>query len=132
MLIGESRQPADDKEYLMKKVTSIICFFCLICIFQLSSCGISREKMAQGIQESFQEKMNTDPAYKKYQMKVQKVSLVKSGSNLYDGYVNILLDNETHDVSISVTTEGSSYKWEIKPLAFSFLVHYELRNFDFE
>jgi len=114
----------------MKKSTVIIWLFCLAYIFLLSSCGISKDKMAQGIKESFQEKMDTDPKYKKYNMKVQKVSLIKSGSNSYDGYVNVLLDDEIHDVLISVTTEGSSYNWEAKPLAFSFLVQYELKNFD--
>jgi len=114
----------------MKKATVIIWLFCSISIFLFSSCGISKDKITLGIKESFQEKMDTDQNYKKYHMKVQKVSLVKSGSNSYDGYVNVLLDDETHDVSISVTTEGSSYKWETKPLAFSFLVQYELKNFD--
>jgi len=88
------------------------------------------DKMASGIKESFQEKMDTDSAYKEYQMKVQKVSLIKTGPNSYDGYVNVLLGNELHDVSISVTTEGSSYEWEIKPLAFSFLLRYKLKNLD--
>jgi len=119
-----------NKEYFMKKVTVIIWLFCFMGIFILSSCGISKDKMARGIKESFQEKMDTDTNYKKYQMKVQKVSLIKTGSNSYDGYVNILLADESHDVSISVTTKGDSYEWEIKPLAFAFLVQYELKNFD--
>jgi len=114
----------------MKKATVIVLIFCLTGIFILSSCGISTDKMARGIKESFQEKMDTDSNYKKYQMKVQKVSLIKTGPNSYDGYVNILLDDELHDVSIAVTTEGSSYEWEIKPLAFAFLVQYKLKNLD--
>jgi hypothetical protein len=114
----------------MKKAAAIIWLFCLMFIFLFSSCGISKDKMARGIKESFQEKMDTDSNYKKYHMKVQKVYLIKSGSNSYDGYVNVLLDDEAHDVSISVSTDGSSYNWEIKPLAFSFLVQYELKNFD--
>jgi hypothetical protein len=114
----------------MKKATVIIWLFCFIGIFLLSSCGISKGEMERGIKESFQEKMDTDSTYKKYQIKVQKVTLIKSGSHTYDGFVNVLLDNETHDVSISVTTDGSSYMWETKPLAFSFLVQYELENFD--
>jgi hypothetical protein len=114
----------------MKKAAVIILLFCFISIFILSSCGISKGEMERGIKESFQEKMDTDSTYKKYQIKVQNVTLIKSGSHTYDGFVNVLLDDETHDVSISVTVDGSSYMWETKPLAFSFLVQYELENFD--
>ncbi|MDR2597059.1 MAG: hypothetical protein LBC76_07050 [Treponema sp.] len=114
----------------MKKATVIIWLFCFIGIFLLLSCGKSKSEMERGIKENFQEKMDTDSTYKKYQIKVQKVTLIKSGSHTYDGLVNVLLDDKAHDVSISVTTDGSSYIWETKPLAFSFLVQYELENFD--
>jgi hypothetical protein len=107
-----------------------IFLFCFLATFLFSSCGISKDEMERNIKESFQEKMDTDSNYKKYAMKVQKVSLIKSGSNSYDGFVTVLLENETHDVSISVATDGSSYMWETKPLAFGFLMQYELHNLD--
>jgi predicted small secreted protein len=110
------------KGHFMKKVTVVVSVFCFMGIFLLSSCGISRDEMERGIKQSFQEKMDTDSDYKKYEMKVQNISLIKSGSNSYDGFVTVLLGDETHDVSISVKTEGSSYMWETKPLAFGFLM----------
>jgi hypothetical protein len=99
-------------------------------VLLLSSCGLTKETIQQGIKRDFQEKMDTDENYKKYGMKVQKVALVKSGTYSYDGFVTVLLDNETRDVPISVTTDGSSYMWETKPLAFAFLVQYELEHLD--
>jgi len=116
----------------MKKAAAVIWLFCFISLFVLSSCGISKDDLARSIKESFQDKMDTDSSYKKYQIKVQKVSLIKTGTSSYDGYVNILLGDEVHDVSISVTTNKSSYTWEIKPLAFSFLVQYRLKNLDID
>jgi len=115
----------------MKKANAIILSFCFMGIFLLSSCGISKDEIERGIKQSFQEKVNTDSNYKKYGMQVQSVYLIKSGSNTYDGFVTVLLDDETYDVSISVTTDGSSYMWETKPLAFGFLMQYELKNLDF-
>jgi hypothetical protein len=115
----------------MKKQFSFWIFSLVVMTGSLfSSCGISKSEMENGIRESFQEKMDTDSNYKKYGMKAQKVILIKSGSNSYDGFVTVLLYNETHDVSISVTTDGSSYMWETKPLAFGFLMQYELDNLD--
>jgi hypothetical protein len=115
----------------MKRVTVIVYLFCFIGMFLLSSCGISKYEMERGIKQSFQEKMDTDSSYKKYGMKVQKIYLIKSGSNSYDGIATVLLDDEIHDVSISVKTDGSSYMWETKPFAFGFLMQYELENLDF-
>jgi hypothetical protein len=116
----------------MKRKTVIIWLFCFMGIFLFSSCGVSKGEMERDIKQSFQEKMDTDSNYKKYGMKVQSISLVKSGSNSYDGFVTVLLDEETHDVSISVKTDGSSYIWETKPLAFGFLMQYELGNINFD
>jgi hypothetical protein len=119
------------KADIMSKATVYVCLFCVVGIFLLSSCGISKDEMEREIKKSFQEKMDADSTYKKYGMKVQNVSLVKSGSNTYNGLVAVLLDGKTYDVSIEVTTDGSSYMYETKPLAFGFLLEYELKNLDF-
>jgi hypothetical protein len=67
-------------------------YVCLgLFLLTLFSCGISKGDMEQGIKQSFQEKMDTDSSYKDYGMKVQKVVLVKSDSNSYDGFVTVLL-----------------------------------------
>lgn len=116
----------------MKKTHTIIWVSCFMCIFLFFSCGMSKDKIERYIKQSFQEKMDTDSNYKKYQMKVQQVSLIKSGSNSFDGFVTVLLDDKTYDVSISVKTDGSSYIWETKPFAFGFLMQYELDNLKFD
>jgi len=84
--------------------------------------------MEQGIKQSFQKKMDTDPDYKKYGMKVQKVTLIKAGLNSYDGFVTVLIGNKTHEIPISVKADGSQYFYETKPLAFAFLIKYNLQN----
>jgi hypothetical protein len=110
----------------MKKAVVFASLFCFLCIFLLSSCGLSKGEIERGIKQSFQEEL--DSTYEKYGMKVQDVSLVKSGSNTYNGFVTVLLDDEKHDISITVTADRSSYMYETKPLAFSFLIGYELKS----
>jgi hypothetical protein len=76
--------------------------------------------------------MDNDSTYKKYGIEAQSVTLLKSGSNSYKGFVTVLFKEETHDVSISVATDGSEYTWTTDPVAFGFLIKYELENFDID
>ena len=89
-----------------------------------------RTDMEYNIKRSFQKEMDTDSSYKEYGMKVQEVNLTKSGSHSYKGFVTVLFNKKTYDISITVTTDGSSYMWETKQSDFSFLIEYELNNFN--
>jgi hypothetical protein len=40
----------------------------------------------------------------------------------------VLLDGETYEVPITATKDGSTYIWETKPMAFSFLVQKDSEN----
>jgi hypothetical protein len=65
-------------------------------------------------------------------MKVKTVSLAKSGSNAYDGYVTVALDGKTHNISITVTTDAADILLKTDPFAFSFLAEKALeRLFNF-
>jgi len=96
----------------------------IIFLLTLISCGISKNQMEQGIKKSFQEKIDTDLQYKDYGMKVQKVTLIKTSLNNFEGFVTVSIGNNSHDVSIIVKTDGTSYLWETKPMAFIFLMQY--------
>ena len=103
-----------------------ICVSFLI-FLMLFSC-MDKSELEREIKKTFQQKMDTDPEYKKYGMKTQKVTLIKSGTYSYDGVVTVLLDGSAYDVPISVKADGSSVLWETKPLAFAFLFKHELKN----
>ena len=106
----------------MKKTTTFSLLICFMGIFLFSSCGINKNEMEDSIKQSFQEKMDSDPYFKKYGMKVQKVVLIKTGSNSYDGLVTVLLKEESYNIRISVKTDSSAYMWETEPSAFTFLI----------
>jgi hypothetical protein len=99
-------------------------------MFLVISCGLSKNEIQRQIKISFQEKL--DAEYSKYDMIVNNVILVKTGPNKYDGMVNLSLGEKKHDVSITVTADNDSFMWEVKPLAFAFLLQYELEEWSNE
>ena len=115
----------------MKKRTLIHAFLALFSATLLFSCGTSKENLQNQIKSSFQEKMNNDESYSKYNIIVNGVTLVKASNNTYDGLVNVSLEDQKYDVPITVTTDGENMMWQTKPLAFGFLAQYELKKLGF-
>jgi hypothetical protein len=93
----------------------------LALIALLASCGMSKETVERRVAEEFQNRLDNDADTARYGMEVRSVSLLKSGSHAYKGYITVTLDGETHDSSITVTTDASNILLETDPFAFSFL-----------
>jgi len=110
------------------KRSELIFGFIVFVALNFVSCGPSKSSLESDIKVSFQEKLDTDSDYKKYGMQTQKATLMKSGSNTYDGFATVLLGGNTHDVAISVTVDGTDYMWQTKPMAFAFLIQKELED----
>ena len=106
----------------------ILIIFLSLIILNLFSCRISKEEMEKSIVESFQKKMDTDADYKEYGMKVQKVGLIKTAPNFYEGIVTVLMDDNEYNISITVKTDSNSYMWETKEGAFNFLLQKRLKK----
>ena len=89
-------------------------FMCSVSVifFILFSCGISKEKLEQGIMKSQQEKFDTDSSLKEYGLKIQDVALLKTGSNTYDGIMTVLSEGEKYNISFTVKTDSDSYMWK--------------------
>ncbi|MDR1307529.1 MAG: hypothetical protein LBK74_08150 [Treponema sp.] len=96
--------------------------FIPVIIALLASCGMSKGALERGVASRFQQFLDTDDNLSGYGMKVETVTLVKSGSYSYNGYVTVDLDGESHDVGITVTVDGSDFMFETTPFAFGFLV----------
>jgi len=102
----------------MKYRTIIIFLGIIITLF---SCTISKAVLEDNIMESFQTKINTDAAFKDFNIKVQKVGLIKIEPNFYEGIVTVLMDDVKYNIPITVKTDSSTYTWETKEGAFKFL-----------
>jgi hypothetical protein len=104
----------------------------------LASCGMSKGALERGVASRFQRDLDTDDNLSGYGMEVETVTLVKSGSHSYNGYVTVDLDGESHDIGITVTVDGSDFIYETTPFAFGFLVEkavgdlFDLESLDLE
>jgi hypothetical protein len=108
-------------------------FIAFTLIILLAACGMSKAGVESRVAAEFQQSLDQNPDTSAYGMEVKSVSLVKSGSNVYDGYVTVALDGETHRVGIAVTVDGSDMMFKTEPFAFSFLAEKALENlFDFD
>ena len=96
----------------------------ILALVILSSCGMSKSDVESTVKRSFQEQVDTDPTYQKYEMKVLYVTLIETGSNKYEGTITVKIKNNTHNVSITVLADGNNVLWETKPMAFGFLMQY--------
>ncbi|MDR2186235.1 MAG: hypothetical protein LBO80_11320 [Treponema sp.] len=100
----------------------------LTLIFLLASCGMSKAGIESRVAAEFQQSLDGDDDLSGYGMEVKSVSLVKTGSNAYDGYVTVALDGESHNIGITVTTDADDILLETDPFAFSFLAEKALEN----
>jgi methanogenic corrinoid protein MtbC1 len=94
----------------------------------LASCGMSKETVERRVASEFQQRLDKDADTARCGMEVRSVSLIKSGSAAYKGYITVTLDGETHDIGITVTTDASNILLETDPFAFSFLTEKSLEE----
>ncbi|GHT85466.1 hypothetical protein FACS1894137_09780 [Spirochaetia bacterium] len=110
------------------KMTPLVFPAALALIALLTSCGMSKEHVERRVATVFQQRLDKDASTARYGIKVRSVSLIKSGSASYKGYITVALDRETHDIGITVTTDASNILLETDPFAFSFLAEKALEE----
>ena len=86
-----------------------------------------RPPIERGIEREFQTKINTDPAYRDYEMRLEWIMLEQTGSLNFDGTVTVWIDElsepKMYEVPIEVIGEKSRvvWTWVVKPGGFDFL-----------
>ena len=80
------------------------------------------------ILEGFQETMNEDPEYSKYNIIANEVTLVKKLGNEYNGLIEIEYKGKTRNISITATIDGENILYETKPGELAFLAFEELEQ----
>jgi hypothetical protein len=78
--------------------------------------------------EEQQETFDTDSFFKEFGLKIQNVTLLKTGSNTYDGIITVLLEDEKHNITITVKADSDSYMWEMDKDSLQFLIAYKMRQ----
>jgi len=116
--------------YLLKHKNIFICFLAIVFLL-LFSCSISKDEIKQGIMKKQQETFDTDSFFKEYGLKIENVSLLKTGSNTYYGIITVSLDGEKHNISITVKTDSDTYMWQMDKDSLHFLFSYKMKKMGF-
>lgn len=71
--------------------------------------------VSQTVKVGMQQKFDTDPNFKAYQLKVDRVDVMKQTGNLYRGMAKVRGPKGIpHDVPVSVTADDDRVMWEIE------------------
>jgi len=96
--------------------------------FLLTACGPTAEGVSQSVQESMQEKFDTDAEYKAFKLKIKSAQFVKESDKKFKGLVKVEAEDGMHDVAVQATADGRHVIWEADPNAFSFLAAFKLNE----
>jgi outer membrane lipoprotein-sorting protein len=83
----------------MKK--HFLCFMCLVfVVLAITSC-LSKDSIERIVAQEFQEKMDTDSFFSKYDITVRRVVLLKKSTNHYEGKIRILVGGASHSILLA-------------------------------
>lgn len=97
-------------------------------VFLIISCGLSKEEIAETVKTSMQETFDSDHQFREYGLKVVDVSVLGLSDRSYKGYVKVLHDGSTHNVTVDVLVDGESVAWEAPQGAFMFIAQKEFQK----
>ena len=102
-----------------KKFDVIILGLLVILVFW--GCGKSNERIAKTVKASLQENLSTDPQYSNLNLKVTSLQVEKMNRNAYQGMAKIDYRNDSYDVPLQITVEGTNITWDLEPGALNFI-----------
>lgn len=83
--------------------------------------GIIQPELGKDMQADMQKMFDTDPHYKKFNMTVDSVQIVKTGVTFYRGTAAIRYKGALHTVRVRVIPDKTILMWEIHPDSLAFL-----------
>jgi hypothetical protein len=85
----------------------------ILSLFIIISCGQSKEKIAEKVKLSLQQKFDKDNDYKYYDLKVKNVIVLKKNDNIYQGLAEINYKNTIHEISLEIISDNDNLIWKI-------------------
>jgi hypothetical protein len=89
-----------------------------------------KEQLSSWVETSTHRKLDEDPKFSTYGIRVTSVDLIKVSDNKYEGIAQVTTarSSEPHQVPIDVTADGGQMMWQAEPGAFLFLAQEALQN----
>jgi zinc-ribbon domain len=85
----------------------------------------SAEELGDAVKLMIQQKFDSDPAFSKFGLKVERVLAIKEGENRYQGIATIRHDGEAHEVPVEIISGPDRTMWKIDPGAMLFVAQRE-------
>ena len=106
----------------------------LILVFSmaLGACGLSKQQIQNELKMQFQQKMDSNPVYRNFDIRVTRVILIERSPRMYDGKVQIISGDNRYDIGVEVETDGRDILWQENIVDFLPLLGTELlKKIDF-
>lgn len=95
--------------------------FIILFTLIFSACSSGRVDLERDIAFSINKGFIERPEYSKFDLKVERVNLLKKERNYYVGTVEIIFDGDIYKVGIKVITDNKKLLWKIDNEALLFL-----------
>jgi len=107
----------------MKKLLLILCISTI-----LYGCSRSIDEISSFVKNNMQEKFNSDSNFKKYNLQVKKVTVMKIEGNKYKGIADVNFKENSYDVPIEIISDNKQMMWEAQAGAFAFIAQKEFQE----
>jgi len=94
----------------------------------ISGCGASPEQLGNEVRVSMQSSFDKEAQFKAWGLRVVHVQVIHDQGNHYKGIATIAHQGESHQVAVSITSDGSNMMWEVQPGAFMFVAQKEMQR----
>ncbi|VTU36138.1 OB-fold protein [Variovorax sp. PBL-E5] len=95
-------------------------FWTLAIVLALGGCGMSKDEVSATVKQSMQRKLDDDPAFKEFKLKVGAVDVLKQSDHSYKGIAHVQFDGEMQEIPVDIIVDGDSVAWNTGPGAFMF------------
>ncbi|HEV7766045.1 MAG TPA: zinc ribbon domain-containing protein [Thermoanaerobaculia bacterium] len=85
----------------------------------------SPEQVGEMVKLLIQQKFDSDPAFSKFGLKVERVLALREADNRYQGIATIRYEGEAHDVPVQIVANPEGTMWKIEPGALLFIAQRE-------
>jgi hypothetical protein len=100
----------------------------LLLALGLLGCRPSVKEVSANVKSSMQQTFDSDPQFRGLHLIVSTVTLVRDHDNSFQGMATVISARQSHDISITVTADGTNTIWKSEPGALLPLMLDSLQN----
>ena len=100
--------------------------FATILMLTLCGCRPSTDQIGEQVKVLLQEKLDQEPAFKKYNLVVSRVDVMREDGNKYRGIATVVMNGVEHSVTLVILADNDQIMYEADPKSFFFVLQQPL------